>query len=196
MNRFPILSDRTAALRPFLTALVLGSLAGAAAVRAGDAEPAAAPVIDRVGFPTGYAEKFQVLRTVTKTNDLKVVTVYGNPQASAVTNAAQLPYPYGSVLVMETASAAKSTDGKPLFDARGNFQRGKVLGLHVMRREQGFGKAYGEKRSGEWEFVEYREDVSFITPPQKSADCAACHIKAGAERDFVYRGRFPALSGK
>jgi hypothetical protein len=44
--------------------------------------------------------------------------------------------------------------------------------------------------SGEWEFVEYRADGSYLTPPDQSATCAECHIKAGAERDFGYHGRF------
>jgi hypothetical protein len=65
-----------------------------------------------------------------------------------------------------------------------------VLGMHVMRREKDFGQAYGSKRSGEWEYVEYRADGSYITPPQKSASCAECHIKAGPEKDFVYNARF------
>ena len=66
-----------------------------------------------------------------------------------------------------------------------------MLGLHVMRREQGFGEAYGKNRTGEWEYVEYRADETYITPPQKSFACAECHVKAGRERDFVYRGGFP-----
>jgi hypothetical protein len=56
-----------------------------------------------------------------------------------------------------------------------------------MRREIGFGEAYGSNRSGEWEFVEYKPDGSYITPPAKSAACAECHIKAGPRRDFVYK---------
>ncbi len=58
-----------------------------------------------------------------------------------------------------------------------------------MRREKDFGKAYADKRSAEWEYVEYRVDRSYITPPQKSTACAECHIKAGPEKDFVYGGR-------
>jgi hypothetical protein len=65
-----------------------------------------------------------------------------------------------------------------------------------MRREKGFGEAYGKNRTGEWEYVEYRADKSYITAPQKSFACAECHVKAGRERDFVYRGRLPADEGK
>ena len=107
-----------------------------------------------------------------------------------------LPYPYGSVIVMETARALKDSQGKPQLDAQGGFRRGEVTGLHVMRRERGFGEAYGPNRSGEWEYVEYRPDGTYLTPPQKSFSCAQCHLKAGPQRDFVYHGRLAAEGGK
>ena len=151
--------------------------------------PAPAPTADRVEFPKGYADTFQVLRWVNKEKELKVVTVYGNAPAASITNAAQLPYPYGSVIVMETAGVLTNAQGKPLLDERGSVRKDKVTGLHVMRREKDFGAAYGPNRTAEWEYVEYRADGSHITPPQKSAACAECHVKAGAQRDFVYRGR-------
>ena len=69
--------------------------------------PLPAPTVDRVGFPKTYGEKYQVLRTVNKKEEQKVVTVYGNDLAASITNAAQLPYPYGSILVMETACLAR-----------------------------------------------------------------------------------------
>jgi len=148
-----------------------------------------APTVDRVGFPKGYSEAFQVLRTVTRTNEQKLVTIYGNKAAASVTNAVQLPYPYGSVIVMETANVLKDAQGKPVIDAQGNFRKDKVTGLHVMRREKDFGQAYAENRPGEWEFVEYTPDGGYITPPEKSGRCAECHFKATAKWDFVYRAR-------
>lgn len=148
-----------------------------------------APTIDRVGFPKGYLATFQVLRTVIRTNEQKVVTIYGNKAAASVTTAAQLPYPYGSVIVMETAKVLKDAQGKPVLDARGDLQKDKVAGLHVMRREKDFGQAYGQNRAGEWEFVEYTGDGGYITPPGKSGACSECHVKATARWDFVYRAR-------
>ena len=162
------------------------------AVIAADTEkpPAPAPATDRVGFPKNYQTEFQVLRTVNRDGDTpKVVTVYGNARASSVNRTNDLPYPYGSVLVMETVAARKDGTDKPQRDDKGFFQRGEVLGLHVMRREKGFGEAYGPNRTAEWEYVEYRADGSYLTPPQKSASCAECHVKAGAKKDFVYQAR-------
>ncbi len=154
-------------------------------------EPVApAPTEDRVGFPKDYEKTFQVLRRISREEGKKLVTVYGNGPAASVTNPSQLPYPNGSVLVMETASTLTDAEGKPAKDAEGRLQKDQILGLHVMRRDRDFGTAYAAKRSGEWEFVEYRADGSFITPPQKSAACAECHIKAGSEKDFVFNGRF------
>jgi len=145
---------------------------------------------DRVGFPKDYSTTFSVLRTVVREDGAKLVTIYGNGPAASVANKTQLPYPFGSVLVMETARTRKNNEGKPLKDEKGTLQKEAVLGMHVMRKEKDFGKLYGEKRSGEWEFVEYKLDGSFITPPQKSAACAECHIKASSGKDFVYHGRF------
>lgn len=165
-------------MNPILTLSLCGLCLSAAAAETNNP----APTVDRVGFPKDYASAYEILRTVSRDDGKKVVTVYGNREAATVTNKTQLPYPNGSILVMETASTVKASDGA--------MKRDKVLGLHVMRRGKDFGSDYGPKRSGEWEFVEYRADGSYITPPQKSASCAECHIKAGAEKDFVYKGRF------
>jgi hypothetical protein len=176
--------------------LLVSAAALAAVSFAADAPDAPAPSVDRVGFPKGYQDKYAVLRTVNKPDNAQIVTVYGNEQAASIKSADQLPYPYGSIIVMETAAATKDSQGKPIVDKNGAFSRDKVLGLHVMRREQGFGEAYGKNRTGEWEYVEYRADETYITPPQKSFACAECHVKAGRERDFVYRGRLPAVASK
>jgi hypothetical protein len=77
----------------------------ASVLPAAESEQAGAPSVDRVGFPKAYQAKYQVLRTVNKKEEQKVVTVYGNPLAASITNAIQLPYPKGSIIVMETASA-------------------------------------------------------------------------------------------
>ena len=171
-------------------------LAGVAAGAFSTAEDPPAPEVDRVGFPRDYREKFQVLRRVDRAEKQQVVTVYGNEKAASIDRADELPYPYGSVIVMETASALKDAQGKPLLDAEGHYRADKIAGLHVMRREKDFGKAYGKNRTGEWEYVEYRADGSYITPPKRSFACAECHVKAGRARDFVYRGRLPAEKDK
>jgi chitinase len=165
---------------------LLAAIARAYRSRGSDDPPA--PDEDRVGFPKDYATRFEVLRRVERLEKKQVVTVYGDERAASVRRAADLPYPYGSVIVMETAEARTGEGGKT--------SKGEVVGLHVMRREKGFGEAYGKNRTGEWEYVEYRADGSYITPPRKSFACAECHVKAGADRDYVYRGRLPETLGK
>ena len=150
-----------------------------------------APASDRVGFPAGYRETFQEVRFFNRTNEQQVVTIYENARAASVKQISDLPYPYGSIVVMETASALRDAQGKPVSAADGRYAKDKVVGLHVARREKGFGEAYGTNRAGEWEYVEYQADQGYRTPPAKSFACAKCHVEAGAERDFVYRGRFP-----
>ena len=179
-----------------ITWAVLIILTTAATLPAAEAKSPGAPTVDRVGFPKDYAEKFQVLRSVNRAEKQQVVTVYGNTPAASVARTNDLPYPYGSIIVMETAEAARDALGKTLVDDQGRFRKEKVVGLHVMRREKGFGEAYRHNRTGEWEYVEYRPDGSYITPPQKSATCAECHVKAGPAKDFVYRARLGNGGGK
>jgi uncharacterized protein (TIGR02246 family) len=151
-------------------------------------ELAAAPKVDRVGFPKAYRTTFQVVGVPAKTNTSPAfaMTAYGNDLACSVTNAAQLPYPNGSIILMEFAEALKDSEGKPLLDANGEPQKGKIDHVDVMRRGEGFGEAYGSNRSGQWEFAGYQLDGTYSTTPDKSASCAQCHQKAGAAKDFIF----------
>ena len=135
--------------------------------------------VDRVGFPKDYREKFQVLRRVNRPEKQQVVTVYGNKPAATIQRPGDLPYPYGSIIVMETAGARKDAHGKPLLDAEGYYRKEQVIGLHVMRREKGFGAAYGKNRTGEWEYVEYRADSSYITPPRSRSPARSATSRRG-----------------
>jgi chitinase len=166
------------------------------AYRSPTTEQQPAPEADRVGFPKDYAKAFAVLRTVERPEKQQVVTVFGNERAASVRTAEDLPYPYGSVIVMETAAALKDEQGKARLDDKSRLRKGDVVGLHVMRREKGFGEAYGKNRTGDWVYVEYHPDGTYITPPMKSFSCAECHVKAGSDRDFVYRGRLPEKGEK
>jgi len=159
-----------------------------AAPRSDAAELAPAPKMDRVGFPKDYRTTFKLLGVPTRTNTAPtmVMTAYGNDLAATVTNAAQLPYPNGSIIVMEFAKALVDSEGKPLLDRNGQRQKAEVHHIDVMRRGEGFGEAYGANRSGPWEFAGYFLDGSYSTPPAKSASCAQCHQRAGAAKDFVF----------
>src|SRR5512138_2162713 len=149
-------------------------------------DTAPAPAIDRVGFPKDYKTEFKVLGVLVKDEGRRVTTVYGNEQAATVTSRERLPYPNGSVLLMEFSYAVLDADGQVIRNADGTVKTA-VEHVDVMRRERGFGEAYGVNRTGEWEYAGYRLDGSYTTRPEQSAQCAACHRKAGAESDFVFR---------
>ena len=151
----------------------------------GSSKDLPAPKVDRVGFPKGYDSTFRQFRAKDQADAKTVIVVYVN---AAAASAKQGRYPYGSVIVMETWDTLQDAGKNVLLDGNGHFRKDKVTGLHVMRKEHGFGEAYGEKRTGEWEYVEYRPDGTYITPPAASAKCAACHLKAGEAKDFVYGG--------
>lgn len=180
MNRNPPLPAFPLSLLRCVLALLALPLAAGGNDSAAPDKPA--PQTDRVGFPKEYATQFTELRKFDR-GDHQVVTVYGNAAAARVKGLADLPFPNDSILVMETAEGARNPNGA--------VEKQKVVGLHVMRRGPDFGTAYGTNRAGPWEFVEYRADGSYLTPPAKSAACAECHVKAGRDRDYVYRGPLP-----
>jgi hypothetical protein len=53
--------------------------------------------------------KLRKARTVNKTEKEQIVTVYANAQATSITDADQLSYPYPSIIVMETPSVSHVT---------------------------------------------------------------------------------------
>jgi Cytochrome P460 len=140
-----------------------------------------------VGFPKDYQTRFKVLGVIVKEQTLRVNTVYGNELAATVTSRDKLPYPEGSIILVEFSDALRDANNQVVRDANGALKRGVVERIDVMKRGKGFGEAYGANRAGEWEYAGYRLDGSYTTSPEKSVQCAACHRKAGPENDFVFR---------
>ena len=148
-----------------------------------------APTVDRVGFPADYASKFHRLYRFDRPDTRQVRTIYGNEAAASVEVGQGLTYPYGSVIVMETWPALFTAAGEPVLDDEGRYQKNPAgqATLFVMRKEPGFGEAYGPNRNGEWEYVAYRPDGSYQTRPEASASCAVCHLQAEKTRDWTFR---------
>jgi hypothetical protein len=128
---------------------------------------------DPVGHPAGY-KSFERVRSMDRKQDPTHGTVFLNAPAATVTTAGQ-PYPHGSVLVMEWRKGGRD---------------GEIARLDVMRKERGYGAAYGADQNGDWEYASYSPDGKLITDAAASLACAKCHLKAGAAKDFVYIGRF------
>jgi uncharacterized protein (TIGR02246 family) len=152
--------------------------------------PPAGP-IDRVGFPTDYRTGLKLLGVAVNEQEPSVMSAYGNDRATSITSTSQLPYPYGTVIAMEFAHGMRDGEGQLLHDPKGVPLTGEVARVDVMRRERGYGEAYGENRAGEWEFASYRPDGTLLVASEKAGACAACHRRAGVERDFVYKLRVP-----
>jgi plastocyanin len=150
------------------------------------ATPRPAPQEDRVGFPAGYGETFRLLVVLDRPDNKQVRAICANQVAAGISPGKD--FPYGSVLVMETWRARQDASGQPILDANGRYIRQTLTGVFVMRKEKGFGAAYGPDRSGEWEYVAYRPDGTTMTAPARTNACASCHLRqAGADADFVFR---------
>jgi plastocyanin len=148
-----------------------------------------APTVDRVGFPEDYQTRFHRWFVYDRPDTRQVRTIYANDAANTVTADTQFNYPYGSVLVMETHNALRDPQGVPILDTNGRYQKDPAANptIFVMRKERGFGEAYGPNRTGEWEYVAYRPDRSYQTMPQASAGCAICHRVSNQSQDWVFR---------
>jgi hypothetical protein len=146
-----------------------------------------APFVDRVGYPKGYREEFVRVRISDRPDSKTTAVIYANKSGATVRPGASGPYPYGSILVNETWSTVKDAAGNPVLDEAGHYKLAELMRVHVMRKEQGFGEAYLENRSGEWEYVSFGPDGHYLTPAAKSGACAQCHhLHATESRDWVF----------
>src|SRR5215207_3431391 len=108
--------------------LPLTILASFVAIAGAVAQPLRpAPTEDRVGFPEGYQATYTHLYAFDRADNRQVRVVYGNAEAASAT--AGQPFPYGSILVMETYRALLDADGNSQLDAEGRFVRGEQAGL-------------------------------------------------------------------
>lgn len=152
-----------------------------------------APQVDRVGFPDGYETYYTKLFTFDRPDAGQIRVVYGNKSASLVKPGE--PFPYGSVLVMETYRSRRDAAGNLVRDASGRFEPDALNAIFVMRKDRGFGAEYRQNRTGEWEYVAYRPDRTYNTAPSASAPCANCHLMATAGRDWVFRANLFSARG-
>jgi plastocyanin len=150
-----------------------------------------APTVDHIGWSAvkDYQTAKKVLYTYDRPDAKSVLTTYANDPVFTVTTATQNDYPYGSLLVLENWRALQDSAGNPVLDANGRFQKDPAAtpALLTMKKDKGYGADYGPNRNGEWEYVAYRPDGSYLAPPQNSFSCAICHLQATQWRDWVFR---------
>src|SRR5260370_7609081 len=158
-----------------------------------------APTEDHVGFPTDYKDTYQIFYVFDTYQNRQIRAVYGNPTAASVMPGHAFNFPYGSIILFESYTVQQGDNGEPLLDDDGRFIPNELTTLFVMRKEQGFGEDYQYLRNGEWEYVAYRPDGTYATPPSGTGTCALCHLTGsslpfskdsqaiGAQRDYVFR---------
>jgi hypothetical protein len=165
--------------------LLLGMLARAQQNPATPDLPA--PEVDRVGYPKGYREAFLQIRVSDRADTKTTAVIYGNLPGAAVKPGAKGTFPFGAILVNETWSTLQDPQGNVLLDKKGHYRLDKLQRIHVMRKDHDFGEAYKQNRSGEWEYVSFAPDGSYLTPPAQSGACAQCHmLYAGKAKDWVF----------
>ena len=153
---------------------------------------------DRVGYPEGVRENWQILYVLDRPDTKRVLVTYANDLAMSVERGQQGSYPYGAIIAQEQYTIQQDSLGNPVLDENGRFIRDALASnLNVMRKEAGFGREYGAVRTGEWEYVAYRPDKTLATLPQSSGVCANCHLQAGGGKDWVFRANlhFNSASG-
>lgn len=142
------------------------------------------------GFPANYRLDFSPLGVAFNERSSEITATYANATAASIDRAAQLPYPAGTVFLMEFASSRRDGEGQLLRDAAGDVLKGEILHVDVMRKIRGDGGGANPQDAG-WEFASYRADGSVAVAPANAAHCADCHRNAGAGKDFVFRQRAP-----
>jgi uncharacterized protein (TIGR02246 family) len=153
------------------------------------AAPAASPVADGAGLPAGYATRFKVLGETMHDERHGLTTVYANELVAAVAGGEVARYPDGSVILMEFAEPRFDGEDQLLRDGQGKPLKGPIRRIDLMRRVSATAQSQGASRAGDWEFASFRPDGTTLTSPANADQCAACHLNAGAEKDFVFRRR-------
>ncbi len=165
----------------------------------GHSQTLPAPVADRVGFPAGYKDTYKLFYVFDNFQNRQIRAVYGNSIAASVDPAQPFNFPYGSIILFESYTVQEDANGEPILDKNGRFVPNALTTIFVMRKERGFGAEYRELRNGEWEYVAYRPDGTFSTPPSGTGSCALCHMtggsltltpqsrNVGAQWDYVFR---------
>ena len=152
------------------------------------AEPgqAGTTAVDRVGFPREYRAALKLLSISVKDEEPSVMTAYGNDLATSITSSTQLPYPYGTVIAMEFATASAMAKSSSC-TMRVAAAQGRVAHIDVMRRGVASARVTARTAPANGSSRVIVRTAARWYRPQKAGHCAACHRKAGAESDFVYR---------
>jgi ketosteroid isomerase-like protein len=149
------------------------------------------PAKDGSGFPANYQSEFAALGVAFNERSAEITATFANATAASVERAGQLPYPEGTMFVMEFANPRRDGEGQLLRDPAGQVVKGEILHVDVMRKSRAAGERSADPHAAGWEFASYRADGGIAIAPANAAHCADCHRNAGGEKDFVFRLRAP-----
>jgi plastocyanin len=137
-----------------------------------------------IAFPAGFAtwERYQIVHR----HDTKQYReLYAKPEVVKAVRDGK-PIPDGTVLALAIFAAQVDASGNPTRDAKGQFSKGKPIGVTVMEKRAGWGNAVpAEWRNGDWQYAAFTADGK----PNEKANanikaCFECHLPH-AKQDFV-----------
>jgi len=137
-----------------------------------------------VAFPAGF-EKWQMYQQLNRHDVKQYRELYAKPEIVQAVREGK-PIPNGAVLVIAIFAAQQDAAGKPVRDAKGNFIKGKPMGVTVMEKRAGWGASVPAAwRNGDWQYAAYTPDGK----PNEKANanikgCFECHLPH-AQQDFV-----------
>jgi len=127
-----------------------------------------------MALPTDFPQGFRVYQVVNDSATGPVVQRWANQAAWQAAKAGQ-PMPDGAMIVNVNHAPLQGPDQKPVLDAQGHPQPGKVLGYAAMQTRAGWGaQVPALLRNGNWDYAVFnaereRRDALNIAP------CLACH---------------------
>lgn len=137
-----------------------------------------------VAFPQGF-EKWEMYQQLNRHDTKQYRELYAKPEVVKAVREGK-PIPNGTVLALAIFAAQVDANGKPTRDAKGNFIKGKPIGVTVMEKRAGWGASVpAEWRNGDWQYAAYLPDGK---PNEKAnantKSCFVCH-KPHEKQDFV-----------
>jgi hypothetical protein len=134
--------------------------------------------------PPDYRTWPRFLPTIDRHDLAQVREIYVNPAGFGARRG--LPFPNGTMFVMEIYGARPHADGAPAFDPSGRLVKGALQKLYVMAKDAGWGEGVERAalRNGDWVYSAFLPDGE--TPADDDlAACRGCH-RPLARQDYVH----------
>ena len=164
-------------------AAFFASLPGATPETA-NSQPLSNLVATRMVFPGDFETGFTHYTTINFENRKQVRKYYANAVAVAAARDG-VPFPAGSVFLVEVYAAKLDADGKPVVGDDGFYEIEKLNAYTGMEKQAGWGNDFPDLlRNGDWNYALFRADKA-ARQGVNQATCLACH-KPLADEDYVF----------